>query len=296
MKAYKSITWKYLSILFVLFSLVIGGRYLYDSNHHKHMLEEKTSHLVVDIEKRFNSSTYFLSNKYSMIAQQFMNREDVYKLFQDTKRDELYKLLKDTYIEFKHIDPNLHVMHFFDKNNITVLRMHKPESYSDDLTKKRPIVAYANKSLKQQSGFEVGKNGIVYRVTTPYIHNNKHIGVLEFGIDPMYFVDAISTQYEVESEILVKDELLDVLVAKRRYRKIDGYSIVSQSNLFEKISTMIDLKKDTQIIEHDSKYYFVYTNLNLNDYQNEPVAKFIVAKDITEYVLKNKNRTNQPLF
>ena len=289
MQDYKNITWKYLSILFILFALIAGGRLFFDNLHYKSMLEDKTSFLAKDLQEKLISTEKSLKDKFSMMAIHLMGTEHVSKLFAENKREELYSFLKEHYKEFKHIEPNLHVMHFFNANNITVLRMHKPNSYNDDLTIKRPIVAYANKSLKQQNAFEVGKNGIVYRVTTPYIHNSKHIGVLELGIKLKYFVNAISQQYEVESEILVKDKLLNTLLAKKRYKKLDGYSIVSQSDLFKSLSTKIDLTKDRQIIESDNKYYVVFTNLNLNDYQDEAVAKILIAKDITAYMTKNKS-------
>ena len=253
------------------------------------MLENKISDLSQNIQRKFESAEEHLGEKYLMLTSTLMKTDTVSKLLANRDRKDLYKLMRDSYKEFKFLDKNLYVMHFFDKNNITVLRMHKPESYDDDLTKKRPIVAYVNSSLKAQTGFEVGKNGIVYRVTSPYIYNDKHIGIVEFGIKPDYFVDSIKKHYDVESEILIKNSQINTLALKRQFKQIGDYSIVSQSKLFRKISDNIDFSKNHQIVEFNSRYYIVITNLNLRDYQDNSVAKVIVAQDITNFILKNKN-------
>ena len=289
MQNYKNIVWKYLSILFILFALIVTARFIYDKNHHHYMLERKISHLSADMQQMFQSSQKSLNEKYLMLATQLMSDKEVSELFKHNKRDALYTLLKNNYKEFIHIDKHLHIMHFIDKNNITVLRMHKPSSYADDLTVKRPMAAYVNKSLIQQNAFEVGKNGIVYRITVPFYYNNEHIGILEFGVEPSNFVDAINKQYKLESELLVKNESLNVLVTKKEYKQLDEYSIITQSTLFKNISPMIDLTKDTQIIKYESKYYIIFTNLNLHNYQNEKVAKVLIAKDITTFISKNSN-------
>jgi hypothetical protein len=135
------------------------------------MIEQTQSQINEEIQKTFKTSKENLVKKYQMMTAHLMNSNTVYNFFKNDEREKLHKLLKKDYEDFKKFDPDLFVMHFMDKDNITLLRMHKPRSFDDNLTKKRPIVAYANKSLKPQYAFEVGKNGMVYRITTPFIHN-----------------------------------------------------------------------------------------------------------------------------
>lgn len=287
MRDYQNIMWKYLSILFILFALVVGARIFYDSNHHQLMIDEKIKHLAIDIKKMFKSSEEALKEKYLMLSKQYMQNNSVSSLFQAKKHDELYKTLKSDYEAFKHIDKHLHVMHFTDTNNTTILRMHKASVYGDNLTTKRPMLAYVNKSLKQQNAFEVGKNGIVYRVIVPYYYNFEHIGILEFGINPSYFVDIINKHYEVKSQVLVKSKFLNNLTDKKDYPSLKEYSIISQSDLFKKLTPMIDLNKEHQVIEYNTQYYVIYTDLDLNNYQGKNVAKILIAQNITSYILKN---------
>ena len=289
MSGYENIKWKYLAVLLIIFTLVISGRVYFDNKHYKGMLNNRINILTKDLEKSFNLSKTNIKDKYKMLTDHFMNNQNISTLFKTNKRDKLYDLLKKDFYKYKQIDPDLHVMHFLDANNITVLRMHKPQSFNDNLTKKRPIVAYANKSLQEQYAFEVGKNGIVYRITIPYIYNKQHIGVLEFGVRPSYFVDILNNQFQIKSQILVKTDSLKTLTAQKKYKQVGKYSIISSDKFFNSISESIDLNKKDQIIKIKQKTYIISTNLNLENYQNETVAKIIVAKDITKFINENES-------
>ena len=286
---YKHIKWKYLLTILLILTILISGRIYFDNQHYQNMLDNKITSLSEDMSKSFQRSKINLQDKYTMLTSHFMNSTDVSGYFKSNKREKLYTLLKNDYTGFKQIDKHLHVMHFIDKKNITVLRMHKPNSFNDNLIKKRPIVVYANKSLLNQYAFEVGKNGIVYRITIPYIHKLQHLGVLEFGIKPSYFVDSLDKQFEIKSQILVQTNSLKNLTAKRKYKQIENYSIISRDKFFNDISSMINLKQKHQIIKHNKKTYIIFTNLSLENYQNETVAKIIIAKDITQFIEKNKS-------
>ncbi|MCW8837831.1 MAG: diguanylate cyclase [Thiovulaceae bacterium] len=289
MQNYKNIKWKYLSLLFVLFAIIFSGRFYFDYIHHQDMLSEKTLELEKDIKNRFLFAEQSLVDKYTLLNLNITQNTKISELFEQKDRIGLYESLKSSYESFKRLDKYLYVMHLFDTKNVTVLRMHKPDSYNDDLTIKRPIVAKVNNSVKAQNAFEVGKNGIVYRITSPYIVNNKHIGVLEFGIYLNYFADLIDNEYDIESEILVKNKYLKTLSEKKNFQKIDEYSIISQSDFFKKLSDKIDISKNRQIIQDGKKYYILLTNLNLNNYINQDIAKIVVAKDITKYIENNNH-------
>lgn len=283
------IKWKYMLILLLLFIMMVIGRMYYDFNHYESMLNNKVSSLKKQIEKSFKISQNNLFSKYITIAHQFMLYDDITTLHQNRQRELMYKMLKEHYKSLIKDDPNLYVLHFFDTENKTVLRMHKPHSYDDDLTKKRPLIPYVNKTKKPENAFEVGKNGIVYRVTVPFFKADKHIGLLEFGIRPKYFVDSINKNFKVDSQILVKSDSLKILTTTKNFKHIGEYSIISQNKLFEKISYKIDISKPSQIIKQNGDSYIVITNLNLQNHLGENVAKIIVAKDITKFVKENKS-------
>ncbi len=287
MLRHEKIKWKYLSVLIIIFAFIFIGRIYFDNKHYSMMLNTNINQMTLDIQRSFSVSRTTLKDKYLMVTNHFQSDSYVSNLFKNDKREKLYETLNNDYLAFKQIDPHLYVMHFVDNKNKTILRMHKPTSFHDDLTTKRPIVAFVNKSVKQQYAFEVGKNGIVYRVTLPYIYKNEHIGVLEFGIKPSYFVDLLNNQFDVQSEVLVKTKALKILKVQKKYKQIGEYSIISNNSFFNKLGSFIDITKSHQVVNINDRTYIVITNLDLESFQNEKIAKIIVAKDITSFVEKN---------
>ncbi|EHP29823.1 membrane protein containing GGDEF domain [Sulfurimonas gotlandica GD1] len=231
-----------------------------------------------------------LEDKYLPVGAQFMNIHDTYDLLKNRDRGKLYNSLEQDYEKLKKHNPNLHVMHFLDTKNTTILRMHKPSSFDDDLTNIRPIVAKTNKDKKTNFGFETGKNGITYRVTIPFItRKNEHLGVLEFGIKPQYFANRLDNLLHVESEILVKTSTMKNLSYKTNFDRIGDFSVISKNSIFKNFRDKINLNKKEQIIQDKNKTYILFNDLCLRDYNNEIVGKVIIAKDITKTVIENRN-------
>lgn len=277
---------KYILVITFVFLILLLGRLYYDYLHQKDMIEEKELSINEEIQRSFQDSKDNLIKAYKILSTHLMNSKVINDYLKNDKREELHELLKKDYEDLKKVDPNLFVMHFIDKNNTTILRMHKPFSFDDDLSRKRPIVAYANRALKPQYAFEVGKNGIVYRITTPFIYKGEHTGLLEFGIKLKYFSQSIDSRYDTFSAILVKNDALKVLSAKKNYPKIDDYSIVEEDNIFHKLKKDIDLSKSSQLIESNGRSYLLFNDINLEDYTGKAVSKILVAKDITSMVEK----------
>ncbi len=283
------IKWKYLCTMLLIFTLIITWRIYYDTKHHSAMLQERVDDLSEDITRYFEQVIQHVQDKYFFIATIYMNSPAVVKNFNHDHRKQLYEALLNDYNRLRKQEPDLYVMHLFDTYNTTILRMHKPYSFGDTLSKLRPIVKRANFTQNAQYGFEVGKNGMVYRITTPFIHNGFHMGVLEFGIKPDYFVSKLHSMFDIKSEILVKTDRLSVLTVPTDITTMGEYSVISRDRLLDKLSPRIDLQKKRQILEMGDKTYIVFSNLNLNDFMGKEVAKIIVAKDITPFVQANTN-------
>ncbi|MEA1954860.1 MAG: diguanylate cyclase [Campylobacterota bacterium] len=284
---YISLKWQYLLMLVALFIILFMGRIYFDNIHYKKMLDHKVHTFTMELEKEFQASKQHVNCEYKMISVHYMNSKDIATSYKNNDKDELYKILKDDYFDFQKINSHLHVMHLLDTNNTSILRMHKPQSFNDNLTQQRPMLEYVNNSLENQYSFDVGKNGIEYRITTPFIHNKKHFGILEFGIRPSYFVEELNKAFQIQSAVLVKTKSLDILRVTKRYKSIGEYSIISNDSIFNDISYMIDLNKKHQLINFHEQTYIVTMNLNLEDYQDETLAKIITIKNITQFVKAN---------
>lgn len=246
------------------------------SKQHRLLLE----HLIGSLHTSYSNKTKFLFKDPNFI-----------KHLKQNDRENLHKYLSKFYTGFKEENPYLYVMHIFDTKNVTILRMHKPTSYGDDLSNIRPIVKKVNSDKKQYHGFEVGKNGMTYRITTPIIIDNgnsiEHLGVLEFGIKPAYFLDNLKKFFEVNGAMLIKTAELKNLIFQTNYPKIHQYSLFFKENLFENLN---EETYDKQILKQNNQEFIVCKDLNLKNVDNKIIAKIILADNITK--LKQQYHSN----
>ena len=297
MSEYVKLKWKYLSILFLLFGFAVTGRFYYDYIHYEDMLDKKILSLEKQIKHSFDISKKRISTKYITIADQLMIDEKLAEMFEKKDRKNMYKYFSKRYKNLSYHDKHLSLMHLFDTHNINILRMNEPYSYDENQTKIRPLIAYVNKTKKTKTAFDLSRNNIVYRVSVPFIHKEKHLGILEFGIRPDFFIDSINEDYKVEYQLLVKSKLLDRFHQKKGFKKLGNYYIVSQNKLFKNIAQKIDMTKKHQIIKDETKSYVIMTDLTFKCFNNNDVAKIILAKDITDFVnSKNESRLQANLI
>lgn len=281
---------KYLLLLGVIFFIAFFVRAYHDVKHYEHMINSQMSKLHEDTLLQYKDMIVNLEDKYISVSAQFTNMNSIYNFIKNRDRENLYNQLQDDYKKLKDNNPNLHIMHFLDINNTTILRMHKPASYNDNLTNIRPIVAQTNIDKKKHFGFETGKNGITYRIVTPFITRHKeYLGVLEFGIEPQYFANKLNNSLQVNSEILIKTSTMTNLSYETKFKNIGKFSIITKGSIFENFKGKFDLDKTQQIIQSKNKTFILFNDLPLKNYKDEIVGKVLVTKDITKEVIENRN-------
>lgn len=143
-----------------------------------------------EIDSTLRLMTARLNNllKYPQILQHVRNRDRAALLAEMAWR---YRSLQDE-------NPYLEVLHFHGPDNRTLLRLHQPQHFGDDLSAVRPMIVDANRNWQLRKGFEIGKNGISYRVALPISDGGVHLGVLEMGINIRYFTEQISRIFFVQ--------------------------------------------------------------------------------------------------
>lgn len=283
------IKWKYLSIIFgfILVSVLVQT---FNANiKHQQQLESQVNNLGADAHLYFQDLIDAIQDKYLTLSLHYANEAVMTPLMQERDHVGLLSYVKPDYDRLRSMDPNLHIMHFIAPDNRTILRLHQPKVYGDDLTEIRPIVRDVNATKKPLQGFEVGKNGITYRITTPLFNQQQeYLGLLEFGIMPNYFVEKLVERFDVESMILVESSTLGKLQFNYGFDKLNGFSIIQQTALFEELADQINLKRNTQLVDYQGRTYLVLTHLDQPNHQGEVVSKVVIATDITD--IQNLNQ------
>lgn len=280
-------------IVFVSLAVLLGvsmALQLYFSQLQNNALyHSKVDQLKSSIADSFQLSINGMQKRYSLMAQHYGHMPVIPEAMQSYNRQALYDLTQKDYQMMRDKDPNLFVMHFIDPKNVTILRMHKPQSFGDDLTDIRPIVSFVNRKQIMISGFEPGKNGITYRITNPIFNeDNEYFGVLEFGIEPTYFVDFLKNNYGIEAQILVKTNQLKNLTYQTNYRKVENYSVVYEDGLFQKISN--EISNSGSLIYYQDRVFVEIPDITLETFDGKPIARIRVLKDITEFERQHRNQ------
>ena len=196
-------------------------------------IEKYNKHAEADYKQLYTS----LNIHADTIFNEMINQEDVLTLFkeasnpdkllQDKARKALYQLLLKHYQRLSH-DTNLKQLHFHTKDNRSFLRMHKPDSYGDDLTLIRKSVNYVNQYKEPTQGFEVGRVHSGFRFVYPLFYENVYLGSVEASFAACSLHDNLKTnQYDV-CVIVKKDEVF----AKSQKDELDTYMSIRLSDIY----------------------------------------------------------------
>lgn len=210
-------------------------------------------------------------------------KEPVIAAFAKRDREQLQKTVALFYDTIKAENNFFHIMHFSLPDGTTLLRMHLPEVYGDDISEIRPMVMQVHHDKKQLSGYEVGRKGLFYRVIQPVFSDDKYIGSLEFGIRYQQLLEYLKKNVSPDVAIAIKKknwEKADLVVAEKK--DAGSYFLFPfNSDVFKNVKgEIIDGAVGTQV-EFDSKTYSIISDIELQNHNQEPVAKVLVALDIT---------------
>ncbi|NOQ32335.1 MAG: hypothetical protein GQ570_14595 [Helicobacteraceae bacterium] len=277
-----------LAILILILNLIL--RLYFDNQHTDMMLKKEINNLKSDITLIFEDELKHLQDSYQFISIPYLNNSKLKKYLQNRDREKLLKHMQLNYTSLKKSDPYLEIMHFFDSNNTTILRMHRPEQFNDSIVGIRPLIEKTTATKMNKNAFEVGKNGVSYRISVPFVgENNTLLGILEYGIKPSYFASELAEEAgHINVEILVKSDKLKYLNTKTDYEQVDDYSLILSETIFKKINPLLDVTKEHQILHIEDKYFLVVNNLDLKSIDKEPIAKIIVSKNITALFKSNE--------
>ena len=169
-------------------------------------------------------------------------------------RQQLYDRLKGHYKRMQK--RGILQFHFLMPNNVTLLRMHKPSKFDDDLTDFKFSYRTVNALKIPLSGLEQGKTAPSFRNVNPLFNlKGRHIGAVDISFAPEVLQKNIYEVNHVYSDFIIKKEVF----SKRSWERND--------------------ENNYQVsIENDD--YIQYLNSNNHAYKEliEPFKKEIASK------------------
>jgi len=215
------------------------------------------------------------------------SRMEMIRAFAEQDREKLlaysFKLLR----VLKKENPYFATIGWVLPDNRVFLRTHNPESYDDNVVAIRKDVVFVNaaKLKKTVSGFYFGKQSMQYRIVHPVFFNDHYIGLVQFGLNSDFIVDALQRKLHAIAGMAVL-----VTRNNKPLVKVDGkYRIYSQEDgLFVAADPPVDWSLPQQQIRSRGKSYILLDVLPLLSFSGDNLGHFFVALDSSSIVSQKR--------
>jgi diguanylate cyclase (GGDEF)-like protein len=181
----------------------------------------------------------------------FENRRDNYRSFLEYKIKPLYQDLKNYHIR---------QLHFHFKDGTSFLRMHRPNTYGDNLFGVRESIEYVNTEKKKFVGFEEGRIFNGYRYIYPLEYNNEHLGSVELSLSFAGVTELLKNNFGGAKTFIIKNKLIEETVFKEEQKNYRTFSILENysydNEIYEKLispDNKISLKLIREINKKNEK-------------------------------------------
>jgi len=256
-------------------------------------IQQQNAHLKTILANKKESAHFLADNLQEQIFSAYKSRivslattkQDVIEAFARRDREALYQATLPFYNTIRNENPFFATMHFHLPDNTSFLRMHLPEMHGDDLGEIRPIIQEVNKSHKQLTGYEVGRKGLFYRVVQPVFSGERYVGSLEFGISHEQLIGLLHARISPDIAIAVKSKNWQKasLAEDKKIQQEEYTFLPMQNELFRKIASRVRLGGETETpVTVEGRRYILFSDIDLENYRKEPIAKILVAMDISE--------------
>ncbi len=210
-------------------------------------------------------------------------KQKVIEAFAKRDRAKLEKAVAGFYNVLKKENPHFRNMQFNLPDGTTFLRMHLPDFHGDNLTNVRPILDHVHSIRQQATGYEFGRSGLFFRVIQPMFYQGDYIGSIGFGI-----------KYEQLLELLQKgiSPHISLVSSASNWQKVtrspspvtqhgDNVILSPDNDIFSDLP-LSNSALDQERIHFNGRDFILFSSITLNDFQDQPIAKLLVAFDITD--------------
>ncbi|MEI9887178.1 MAG: cache domain-containing protein [Rhizomicrobium sp.] len=123
-------------------------------------------------------------------------------------RDKLLALYAEMY-KSQHDRFGVAQAQFHIPPSVSLLRLHSPGSFGDDLTRSRPMVTAVNRDHQPRKGFAIARSGpAIFGIAPIHDKAGAHIGSFEFGLDFGPLLDQLKATFGLDATLYVEEKPL----------------------------------------------------------------------------------------
>ena len=123
-------------------------------------------------------------------------------------RDKLLAMYAEMY-SVQHDRHGVGQSQFHVPPSVSLLRLHSPAAFGDDLTRSRPMVTAVNRDHQPRKGFAIARSGpAIFGIAPIHDKAGNPVGSFEFGIDFGPLLDQLKATYGLEATLYVEEKPL----------------------------------------------------------------------------------------
>jgi hypothetical protein len=149
------------------------------------------------------SSAFDQAGRFAVaLAETVARRDAISTALAAGDRDALQRLSQGTY-DYLKSQAGIQIFGFHTPDIRYLLRMHKVESFGDDISGLRAMVVAANKTKRAQTGLEIGLGGIGVRGIAVVNRGDAFAGTVEVGVDVKPILDLVKTSTNADIAVVI---------------------------------------------------------------------------------------------
>ena len=198
-------------VLVSIFFFLLDSRKNYNQQQHLQLISKRYQLAYNTI---YDQYAQFAQNIQSGMVERF-NISDVFSKLLTADEEQKKQLRKELFSKIKprfdklQQEGKLRQFHFHQQTNESFLRLHRPDTFGDNLTGIRKTVEYVNREHRAISGFEGGTTYHSYRFVFPITAADQtHLGSMEISFGPEILTSALMKQYVVLSNFYINKQTL----------------------------------------------------------------------------------------
>ena len=228
-----------------------------------------------------------VDQRYAFEIKSLLLIPGVMKAINHQDRTRLLELTQPSWELLQQENPYIQRLHFHNADGISLLRLHLPEVYGDNIGAKRPALQKVLTTRQEQHILEMGVHGLFYRIIEPIFDAETYIGSVELGFAPDYLISSMKKS-GLDGLLFIEKDALNILKDKNGFQHTHG-NFAIWSDKHTEFDWLENLPPDHRVGDHHliqgkSGASYLLHDFELPVLEASPRALIFVAEELTSLI------------
>ncbi len=268
------------ALVVIAVSSIIAVFHIMQERRYAH---ERSLRSSENIQLAFNAIIHETIQVYRFRSRMTLNAPGVVEAIRARDSRKFYSLVQRRFQALQEENPYMSIMQFHAADGRSILRVHLPDRYGDDIASRRAMLRDIHRKHELTAGFEGGVGGIAYRVIIPIFDGTEYVGALEHGIESPHFVKKIKEFTGSGSVVMIHKNWLGAADRDRYSEGIGDFYFTAALNDDKQIMKLFAEQNpnlETKTVSYNAQTFEV-NPIFLNDNQGKRLGVIVSIRNVT---------------